>query len=92
MGIDDFVDVGFGHVAIPDGFRVDHEIGAVLALIETALLVGPDPAFETALGQFLFEELLQPGLSEWIAAAPRMPLRTLVAADENVVFEIGHGA
>jgi len=50
MRIDDFVDVSLGDVAVPDGVRVDHEVGAVFALVETAGLVGAYFSFESAFG------------------------------------------
>jgi hypothetical protein len=53
--IDDFVDIGFGDEAIPDGLRVDDEIRAVLALIKASGLIGADAAFESTLGKFLLE-------------------------------------
>ena len=34
--LDDFVDVGFGHAAVPDRVRIDDDGRAVLALIEAA--------------------------------------------------------
>jgi hypothetical protein len=89
--IDDFVDICFGYVPVPYGFRVDHDVGAVLTLIETARLVGPDRPFESALRQFLFEQLLQFGFAARIAAPPRMSSRALVSTNENVMFELGHG-
>ena len=52
---DDLVNVGFGDIAVPDGFWINHNIRPVLALIEAARLVGPYSAFEPAFGQFLFE-------------------------------------
>ena len=50
VGRDDLVDVGFGDVAVPDGFGIDDYVGAVLALVEASGLVGADAAFESALG------------------------------------------
>jgi hypothetical protein len=55
VGLDDFVDVGLGNVSVPDGVRIDHQIRAVLALIETARLVGPHFAFKAAFRKFLLE-------------------------------------
>jgi len=53
--VDDFVDVGFGDVAIPDSIGINNQVRAVLALIEAAGLVGADFALEAALRQFLLE-------------------------------------
>lgn len=55
VGVDDFFDVGLGYVSVPDGLGIDHEVRAVLALIQTSRLIGTDFAFEAALGEFLFE-------------------------------------
>ena len=88
---DDLVDVGLGDVSIPDGVGIDHEIWAMLALIEAAGLVGSHFAFEAAFGQLLLEEFLQVRVTGGVAASPRMSRRALVAAHENVFFELGHG-
>ena len=45
VGVDDFVDVGFGDVSVPDGVGIDDDVGAVLALIKASGLVGTDAAF-----------------------------------------------
>ena len=55
VGFDDFIDVGVFNVSVPDRIRIDHEIWAVLALVEAAGLVGPHFAFEAAFRQFLLE-------------------------------------
>lgn len=87
---DDLIDVSFGDVPIPDGFRIDHEIWAVFALIEAARLVGAHTALESTFRQFLLEQLLQPGLAGRITASSRIPRRPLVAAYENMFLELGH--
>jgi len=86
------LDIGFGDVPVPDGVGVDDEVGAMLTLIETAGLIGTHFSLESALGEFLFEELLQFGLCQRIAASPRMTRRTLVSADEDVFVEFWHQA
>ena len=55
VGFDDFLDIGLGDVSIPNGLGIDDNSRAVLALIETAGLVGSYSAFETAFRKFLFE-------------------------------------
>ncbi len=87
---DDLVDVGFGDVSVPNSVGVDDEVGAVFALVEASGLVGADFALQSALGQFLFEELLQLGFGGGVAASAGMSRRALVSADENVSFEFGH--
>jgi hypothetical protein len=90
VGFDDLVDVSLGDVSIPHGLGIDDEVRAVLALIETAGLVGSYFAFESALCQFLLEEFLQLRLAGGIAASPWISGRALVAAYEDVLFEFGH--
>jgi hypothetical protein len=53
--IDDFVDVGFGDEAIPDGLRIDDKVGTVLALVEASGLIGADAAFQSAFAELLLE-------------------------------------
>jgi hypothetical protein len=60
--LDDFIHIGFGDVPIPDCVRIDHDVWSMLALIETARLIGPNLAFQAALRELLFEQLLQLGL------------------------------
>jgi hypothetical protein len=90
VGVDDFIDVGLRNVSIPNGIGIDNEVWAMFALIETARLVGPYFAFEAAFREFLFEEFLQFRLAAGIAASPWISRRTLVAAYEDVFFELGH--
>ena len=56
--LDDFFDVISGDPAVPHAVGVDHDIGAVLALIEASRLVCTNSAFQAALRQFLLEEFL----------------------------------
>jgi hypothetical protein len=90
VGFDDLLNVSLGDESIPYGLGIDHEIRAVLALIETAGLVGSHFAFEASFCQFLLEEFLQFGLARGIAASPRISWRALVAAYEDVFFELRH--
>jgi hypothetical protein len=90
VGLDDLVDIGLGDVSIPHGLGIDDEVRAVLALIETAGLVGSHFAFEAAFCQLLLEKFLQFRLAGWITASPRISGRALVAADEDVFLELGH--
>ena len=69
--LDDFVDVGLGDAAVPDVLGIDHDGRALLALIETAGLVGADAPVDAALGERLLEGLLQRFRSGRIAAAAR---------------------
>jgi hypothetical protein len=60
--LDDFIHIDFGDVAIPDCVRIDHDVWSMLALIEAAGLIGANLAFQAALGELLFEQLLQLGI------------------------------
>jgi hypothetical protein len=87
---DNFIHIGLGDVAVPDRLGIDYEVGAMLALVEAAGLVGSHSAFEAALRQLLLEQLLQAGLGGGIAASTRMACGALVSTDENVLFEFRH--
>jgi hypothetical protein len=90
VGFDNFVDVSLGDVSVPDSVGIDHEIRAVLTLVETARLIGPHFTLEAAFGQLLFEQFLQLCLAFRIAASPGITRRALVTAYKNVLFELGH--
>src|SRR2546429_562504 len=76
--VDNLVDVGFGDMSVPDCIRIDHKVGAVFALIEAPGLVRAHSALQSALGQLLLEDLLEPGFGERITAPARMARRALV--------------
>jgi hypothetical protein len=61
---DDFINIGFGDVAVPDRVGINHNIRSVLALIQTARLIGSHTPLQSAFGQLLFEKFLQFGLGE----------------------------
>ena len=88
---DDLIHIGFGDVAVPDRFGIDHKVGSMLALVEAAGLVGSHSAHEPVLRQFLLEELLQLGLGRGIAASSRMACGALVSANEDMFVEFRHG-
>ena len=90
VGFDDLLNVSLGDESIPYGLGIDHEIRAVLALIETAGLVGSHFAFQAWFCQLLLEKFLQFRLAGWITASPGVSRRALVAAYEDVLFELGH--
>ena len=54
---DDLFDVFEVDKAIPDGLGIDHDNRAVLALVETASLVGADDVLETGI----FDGVLEGG-------------------------------
>jgi hypothetical protein len=53
--LDNLIDIGFSDMPVPDSFGIDHQVWAVLALIEASRLVRANFAFETTFGQLLLE-------------------------------------
>lgn len=90
VGVHDFIHVRQRDTAIPDGLGIDHQIGPMLALVQASRLVGAHSAFQSALGQLHFEQLLQFGLGGGIATSTGMPRRALVPTDENMALEFRH--
>ena len=45
-----FFDVGFSHVSVPDCVRVDYDVRTVFALIKAAGLISVDFTFQPVLG------------------------------------------
>ena len=52
---DNVVYIRSRYSSVPDGFRINHHRGAVLALIETARLVRPHRRFYPSFGQAALE-------------------------------------
>ena len=77
------------HLPVPDGLRVDHHRGAVLALVKAAGFVDPDTAAQAGF----FRQLLEPGvqfaLSVHGAGRPRRIRGADIMTDKNMVFEDG---
>jgi hypothetical protein len=88
--IDDFVHVGRRDVAVPNGFGIDDNRRAELALIETTRLVGANRILDSPLRQLRFEKPVKFAFAGRIAAAARMALGTLIGANENVFLEFRH--
>ncbi len=88
---DNFIDIGFPHAAVPDRIWIDDYSRSVLALFETARLVGPDhvPA-DSMLRQLLLEHLLKNRFPGRIAGATRMSGVALIRAHEDVLLKLGH--
>jgi hypothetical protein len=49
VGVDDFLDVRGRDAAVPDGIRINDEVGAVLTLVQTPGLVGSDFPLQSSL-------------------------------------------
>jgi hypothetical protein len=90
VGFDDLVDIGGGDASVPDAIGIDDDGGSVLALVEASRHIGAHAFFETAQREFLLEEELQLGLARGIAAAARMSGFALIAANEEMLLELGH--
>ena len=90
MGLNNLFDVGLGDVSVPNCVWINDDIRTVFALIEAARLIGADFTLQSALGQLLLKQFLQPGFRLRITASAGMARWTLVSADENVLFEFGH--
>ena len=90
MRLDNLIQISQGYAAVPHGVRINHQIRAVLALVETTGLVGPDLPFQPSLGQLLFESLLQLRAGLGIAATTGMACRPLVATNKDVFLKLGH--
>jgi len=55
VGFENLVDIRFGDVPIPDGFRINNDVRSMLALVKAAGLIGPDLPFEPAFRKLLLE-------------------------------------
>ena len=87
--VDDFGGVFQADVAIPDGLGVDHDGGAVLALIEAAGLVDADARGEAGgLGKLL-DGRVELGLAVGVARGARGILGAGIGADKDVAFKRG---
>ena len=89
---DDLVDVFEVDAAVPDGFGVDDDDGAVLALVEAGGLVGADGVFEAGF----FDGVLEGGLELFAVLAAAAwaggVFVAVVVADEEMMFELWHEA
>jgi hypothetical protein len=87
--VDDFGSVFEGDVAVPDGLRVDDDGVAVLALIEAAGLVDPDPRRQAGgLGKLL-DGGVEFALAVGVAGGARGVLGTGIGTDKDVAFKRG---
>ncbi len=84
---DDLLDVPDVDVSVPDGFGIDHDYGAVFALVEAAGLVRANVMFEAGF----FDGVLE-GWFELLAALRKAAgtaggFVALIGADEDMVVE-----
>lgn len=88
--LDDALDVGDLHTAVPDTLRIDDEGGAVLALVEASGVIGACPAREARALELGLERLAELLGTLGIAAAAFMAGLARVTTDEHVVSERWH--
>jgi hypothetical protein len=84
---DDLVDVAGMDVAVPDGFGIDDDDGAVLALVEAAGFVGADVVLESGFLDGVLERCFKLFAALGKAAGTCGGFVALVGADEDVVVE-----
>ena len=87
---DDFFDVFDVDEAVPDGLGVDHDDGAVFALVEAAGFVGPDVVFEAGLLDGILEGGFELFATAGKAAGTVGTFVALVGANEDVVVKFRH--
>jgi hypothetical protein len=90
--LDDLVQVFVAYSSVPYRFRINDHIRSVLALVETARLVGANAALKSARGELGFERFLQLGLAGRVATSARRGSVAHVGADEDVALKLGHVA
>lgn len=87
---DDLIHIFDLHEAVPDGFGIDHDDGAMLALVEAAGLVGADEMLETRIFDGVLEGGFQLLAASGKAAWAGCVLVTLVGADKEVMLKFRH--
>jgi hypothetical protein len=90
VGLDNFVNIRQLDSSVPNGLRINNNIGAVLALVEAPGLVGANSSLQAQFCQFVLEALLEFRFACWITTASRMPRRAHVSAHENMSFKFRH--
>lgn len=76
---------------IPDGFGIDDDNGAMLALIKAARLVGTNKVFEACILNSVFEGGFELFSALGQAARTGGVLVTLVGANEEMMLKFRHG-
>jgi hypothetical protein len=88
--LNDFLDILFVDVVIPNLFRVNNNHRPVIATIHATGLVDAHLAlaFKFQLGNSIFRVGLRFGGAQAVATA--FTLASLIAAEENMMFEVTH--
>lgn len=84
MLLDDLSHIFRPYKPVPDRFRVDHERGPVLALVQAGRLVGPYRRLQAGGADRLLEQLLKFAFTIRGAAATGTPRLPLIRADEQM--------
>ena len=64
MGFNNLIHIGQGYAPVPYSLRIDHNVGAVLALLHATCFVGPyHRTFDAVLRQFSFESCVEFGFA-----------------------------
>jgi hypothetical protein len=87
---DNLVDVFHLHASVPDRIGIDNNRLAVLALIEASGFIGAHFAFQSSLGDFVFEYFLELAFAIRIAASSRTAGIALINAYKDMSFVFGH--
>lgn len=90
VGLDDLLDIGCRHSPVPHSIGINDHGWSVFALIETPRHIGAHTFFESTQCELLLEEILQLRLPLGIAATARMSGLALIAADKEMLLELGH--
>lgn len=88
---DDFFYIFQMNEAVPDGFGIDHHRRAVLALIETARLIGPNQMLEACILNGIFEGGFELLASVRQAARAGRRFVALIRTDKDVMLKFRHG-
>ena len=87
---DDFLDVFDVDEAVPNGLGIDHDDGAVLALIEASGFVGADVMLEASVFDGVLEGRFELFAAVGKAAGTGGAFVALVGANEDVVVKFRH--
>jgi len=90
MLIDDLVHVLHLYEAVPYGLGIDDDHGAVLALVETAGLVGANDVLEAGLLEGILEGRLELFAALGKATGASCVLVALVGTDKEMVLKFRH--
>lgn len=88
--VDDFFYIFQMNEAVPDSFGIDHHRRAMLALIETPRLVGPNQMLETRVLNCIFEGGFELLASVRQATRAGRGFVALICTDKDVMLEFRH--